>query len=53
LLVEQVEAPGPGNAVALTLEYEQVTDVFVGLGAPGVMAEKVARRAAGEARRRT
>lgn len=47
----QVEAPGPGNAVTLTLEYEQVTDVFVGLGAPGVMAEKVARRAAGEVRR--
>ncbi len=51
LLVEQVEAPGPGNAVALTLEYEQVTDVFIGLGSPGVMAEKVARRAAGEVRR--
>jgi RNA 3'-terminal phosphate cyclase (ATP) len=46
-----VEAPGPGNALTLTLEYEQVTDVFVGLGAAGLMAEKVARRACGEVRR--
>lgn len=46
-----VESPGPGNALTLTLEYEHVTDVFVGLGARGVMAEKVARRACGEVRR--
>jgi RNA 3'-terminal phosphate cyclase (ATP) len=51
LLPLQLEAPSPGNAVTLTLEYEQVTDVFVGLGAQGIMAEKVARRAAGEVRR--
>jgi RNA 3'-terminal phosphate cyclase (ATP) len=51
LVAAQVHAPGPGNAVTLTLEYEQVTDVFVGLGAPGITAEKVARRAAGEVRR--
>ncbi|MBL8911264.1 MAG: RNA 3'-terminal phosphate cyclase [Archangium sp.] len=48
---EEITAPSPGNAVTLTLEYEQVTDVFVGLGAPGIMAEKVARRAAGEVKR--
>lgn len=47
----EVVAPGPGNALTLTLEYEQVTDVFVGLGARGITAEKVARRACGEVRR--
>jgi RNA 3'-terminal phosphate cyclase (ATP) len=44
-------APSQGNALVLTLEYEHVTDVFVGLGARGVTAEKVARRACGEVRR--
>lgn len=49
--VREVEAPSPGNALVLTLEYEQVTEVFVGLGARGLTAEKVARRACGEVRR--
>ena len=51
LRVEEVSSPGPGNALILTLVYEQVTDVFVGLGARGITAEKVARRACGEVRR--
>lgn len=50
-LAREVAAPSQGNALVLTLEYEQVTDVFVGLGARGVTAEKVARRACGEVRR--
>ncbi len=49
--VEQVTSPGPGNALVLTLRFEQVTAVFVGLGARGITAEKVARRACGEVRR--
>ena len=49
--VREVSSPGPGNAVVLTLAYEQVTDVFVGLGARGITAEKVARRVSGEVRR--
>ncbi len=51
LEVREVQAPSPGNALALSLEYEQVTEVFVGLGARGIAAEKVARRACGEVRR--
>ncbi|MFZ5439039.1 MAG: RNA 3'-terminal phosphate cyclase [Myxococcota bacterium] len=51
LRAESISAPGPGNALTLTLAYEQVTDVFVGLGARGLSAEKVARRACGEVRR--
>lgn len=51
LKADTVEASGPGNALTLTLEYEHVTDVFVGLGAAGITAEKVARRASGEVRR--
>ncbi len=47
----EVAAPSPGNALILTMAYEHVTDVFVGLGARGVSAEKVARRACGEVRR--
>ncbi len=51
LHAREVTSSGPGNALTLTLEYEQVTDVFVGLGARGITAEKVARRACGEVRR--
>lgn len=40
---------GPGNAIALSVEYEQVTEVFTGFGEKGVRAEDVARGAATEA----
>lgn len=51
LKAEVVASPGPGNALTLSLAYETVTDTFVGLGARGITAEKVARRACGEVRR--
>ena len=51
LVCDEVKAPGPGNALVLTQAYEQVTDVFVGLGARGITAEKVARRTCGEVKR--
>jgi RNA 3'-terminal phosphate cyclase (ATP) len=41
---------GPGNAVTITLEYENVTEVFTGFGEKGVRAEIVAEGAANEAR---
>jgi RNA 3'-terminal phosphate cyclase (ATP) len=40
---------GPGNAVTVTLEHENVTEVFTGFGEKGVPAEEVAQAAAGEA----
>jgi RNA 3'-terminal phosphate cyclase (ATP) len=40
---------GPGNAVTITLEYENVTEVFAGFGERGVRAEEVALGAAREA----
>ncbi len=43
-------ARGPGNIVLLTLEHEQVTEVFAGFGEKGVSAEAVATRVANEAR---
>jgi RNA 3'-terminal phosphate cyclase (ATP) len=36
---------GPGNALMLTLEYEQVTEVFTAFGEKSVTAEQVARQA--------
>lgn len=42
---------GPGNALLITLEYEQVTEVFTGFGEKGVTAETVAKRTAQSARR--
>ena len=44
-LLETVTAIGPGNAVVVELESENVTEVFVGIGEYGVKAETVARRA--------
>jgi len=43
-------AQGPGNALLLELAYQHVTEVFVAFGERGVSAEKVAERAASEAR---
>ena len=48
---DEVTAASPGNALVLTQAYEHVTDVFVGLGARWVTAEKVAHRVCGEVRR--
>jgi RNA 3'-terminal phosphate cyclase (ATP) len=42
---------GPGNALLLTLEHEQVTEVFTGFGEKGVTAETVAEKTTAEARR--
>lgn len=40
---------GPGNALTLSVEHENVTEVFTGFGEKGVRAEEVARGAALEA----
>lgn len=40
---------GPGNALLITLEYQNVTEVFSGFGEKGVTAETVARRVIAEA----
>jgi RNA 3'-terminal phosphate cyclase (ATP) len=42
---------GPGNAVSITVESENVTDVFTAFGARGVRAEHVAHDAAKQAKR--
>ncbi len=42
LEVHQVEAQGPGNAVTVLIESENVTEVFVGIDERGVRAETVA-----------
>lgn len=41
---------GPGNAVTITVEYRDVTEVFTGFGERGVRAEEVASNAVDEAR---
>lgn len=45
-VVEIDDSPGPGNAVLIELEFEHITEVFVGFGQRGVRAETVAQRAA-------
>jgi RNA 3'-terminal phosphate cyclase (ATP) len=42
---------GPGNALLITLEHEQVTEVFTGFGEKGVTAETVAEKTTEETRR--
>lgn len=49
--VQSVTAPSQGNALILSVGWEHVTDVVVGLGARGITAEKVARHACGEVKR--
>ena len=50
LSVEEVaRSRGPGNAVMIEIESEQVTEVLTGFGERGVRAEVVAERAAAEA----
>ena len=51
LKARQVESPGPGNAVMLTIRREAVTEVFSGIGQRGKRAEQVAREVVAEARR--
>ncbi|MGR8981467.1 MAG: RNA 3'-terminal phosphate cyclase [Gammaproteobacteria bacterium] len=41
---------GPGNALLITLQFEQVTEVFTGFGQKGVAAEAVATGAVNQAR---
>lgn len=43
-------AIGPGNVVTIDIESEQLTEVFVGFGQKGVLAEDVARQVAEEVR---
>lgn len=45
------EGPGPGNAVTLFLEHENVTEVFIGLGEHGVRAEAVAKKVVHQAQK--
>jgi RNA 3'-terminal phosphate cyclase (ATP) len=52
LTVEEVrDSLGPGNVIALELEFANVTEVLTGFGARGVPAETVARGAVEEAQR--
>jgi RNA 3'-terminal phosphate cyclase (ATP) len=46
---DTVDAFGPGNAVVLEVEHEQVTEVFSAVGRRGVPAEQVAHAAVAEA----
>lgn len=50
-IVEEPRPQGPGNAVIVEVESEQVTEVFSAIGEKRVSAETVAARAAEEARR--
>jgi len=50
LSLEEVDADGPGNAVLLGIECEQITEVFTGFGRRGLPAERVAAGAASRAR---
>ncbi len=49
--VEELDSPGPGNALTIEIESTHVTEVFTGFGRRGVRAEKVAADAAREAKR--
>ena len=47
--VQQVESPGPGNAVVIRADCGNVCEVFTGFGKRGKPAEQVAKDAAREA----
>ncbi|MBW3543885.1 MAG: RNA 3'-terminal phosphate cyclase [Planctomycetes bacterium] len=49
-VIEEGNSPGPGNAVVIEIISPHVTEVFTGVGKIGLPAEKVAARAAREAR---
>lgn len=46
--IEEVESPGPGNAVHVRVQLGEVTEVVTALGERGVLAEDVAAAAANE-----
>ena len=48
--IRRIESAGPGNAVLLELESENVTEVFTAIGEVGVAAEAVAEKAVREMR---
>jgi RNA 3'-terminal phosphate cyclase (ATP) len=48
--IRHVDSAGPGNAVLLELESENITEVFVAFGEVGVSAEAVAEKAVREMR---
>lgn len=48
--IHHVDSAGPGNAVLLELESENVTEVFTAFGEVGVSAENVAEKAVREMR---
>lgn len=51
LTAAAIDADGPGNALILVVESEQVTEVFTGFGRRGLPAEEVAPRAVAKTRR--
>lgn len=51
LEVRTVDASGPGNALALLIESEHVTELFSGIGERGIQAEAIAEGVASEAQR--
>lgn len=44
--VEDIPSDGPGNVVLVELQFEKLTELFVGFGEKGVPAERIARRVA-------
>lgn len=50
LIVDGRQNEGPGNALTVTLEHTEVTDVFAAFGAKGISAETVAKTLAAEVR---
>lgn len=50
LKATEVKGPGPGNAVMIRYEYENVTEMATGFGQQGVSAERVAADAVSEIR---
>lgn len=47
-IVNIPDSHGPGNVLTLTVESENITEVFTGFGVKGVTAEKVAKRCVGQ-----
>lgn len=50
-LAEEVPSPGPGNAVMIELESENVSELFTGFGEVGVPMKKVAHNAVQQVQR--
>ncbi len=45
-----VDGPGPGNVVSVFMDYDNITEVFIGLGQHGIRAETVANSVVDAAR---